>query len=80
MLGTTTYCVCQPTADFARRRVEIRRGLKWAAGPVFSRKLCGGANASGMLFKPKSFSPERMQTTMLQNTALPWQVDDALRT
>jgi len=56
-------------------------GVKWEclfmpAGPIFARKLCGGANASGMLFNPEAFSPERKQPMLQPAEAPPWQVSE----
>ena len=49
-------------------------GLYMPAGPIFNRKLCGGANASGMLFHPEAFSPVRKQPMLQPAEAPPWQV------
>ncbi|EKX54211.1 hypothetical protein GUITHDRAFT_100459 [Guillardia theta CCMP2712] len=64
---------CKPHAQGKYLKLQDEDWARGINGPIFSRTLCGGANASGTLFKWDEL-PSRQREKLVQSaTPIPWQ-------
>jgi len=65
---------CKPHAQGKYLKLQEEDWARGINGPIFSRTLCGGANASGSLFKWDELPSWQRDRLVQSTTPVPWQV------